>query len=113
MNHCWSCEREFGYWEVWRSGWNLKLGGKIKCLSCGEWSSIPLGRALLVSSIIGIPVLFLAFRTPEFVMDRLSGPAFLIPLVLTLVVSLSLLLVLSLFVPFVPLYGQKPKDAKP
>ncbi len=99
MNRCRSCEREFGYWEVWRSFWRAGLP-RIKCSSCGE-RSFPAWTGLLLSFVLGFIWIVILLRMLFYLEMPLFSKVLLIP---------TAGFVLSLPLPFVALYGRKLKD---
>ena len=98
MNRCSSCERKFGYWEVWRSFWRAGWA-RIKCPSCGKGSS-PAWSGMLLSFVLGFLWIVLSIRLLVY----LEVPLFS----RLLIISITGLL-LSLPLPFVARYGWKPK----
>jgi len=99
MNRRSSCQREFGYWEVLRAWWTVRGAWRIKCPSCGERSPAALGGLLLSVSILLIPPWFLAERLSESI--PLYDRTLLFP---------ALIAAFSVLVPFVALYGRKPRE---
>jgi len=101
MNCCWSCQREFGYWEVWRSLWRAGRP-RIKCPSCGKGSFAAWSGYLLsfVSAFLWIVISIRVFFDLE------------VPLFSKLLIILFAGFSLSLPLPFVALYGKKPKDVE-
>ena len=101
MNRCGSCQREFGYWEVWRSFWRAGWA-RIKCPSCGKRSSSA-WIGLLLSFVLGFLWIGLSIR----LLVSLEVPLFS----RLLIISITGLL-LSLPLPFGARYGRKPKDVE-
>jgi CXXC-20-CXXC protein len=101
MNRCWSCEREFGYWEVWRSFWRAGLP-RIQCSSCGERSS-PAWICVLFSFVIAFLWVVLSLRLLVYLEVPLYSKILLIPIAGFL---------LSLPLPVAARYGRKPKDVE-
>ena len=99
MNRCSSCQREFGYWEVWRSFWRAGPP-RIECPSCGKRSS-PAWVVLLLSFVL---CYFWVVFSIRWGLD-LEVPFLLWPLIFAIVGFL-----LSLPLPFFARYGGKPKD---
>ena len=97
MNRCWSCQEEFGYWEIWRSWWKVKGASKIRCPSCGERNSVLPNRGMLPQLLIMPPsaiIPYLVFPTADFFFK---------------IVMMGFLYALfSFLVPLFPLYGRKP-----
>ena len=112
MNCCWSCHKEFGYWEVWRSWWASQWGWRaqsITCPSCGEHNFAASGGRLLLNGLIIIPMVYLVIRLVDLIPQLASDP---VPVLAHLVVMGFLVFMLSLLVPFVALYGRGPKDVE-
>ena len=104
MNRCSSCQREFGYWEVWRSLWTLRLRPRISCSSCGNRSS-PAWSSMLFSFVFGFLWIVLSIR---WLLDLgLEVPLFYRLLIIPIVGFL-----LSLPLPFSARYGRKPRNVE-
>ena len=116
MNRCRSCEREFGYWEVCRSWWTLRLRPRITCVSCGERNPTAMFGWLSGGCVGWIPLLVMIFvpQVSAFVEGLfLSVDHLLVRTILAvLVVYVPLYLLLTLLFSLFPVYGRKPKDVK-
>ena len=102
MDLCSSCQREFGYWEVWRSISRWKGVWEINCRHCGERNSATRYGQRRCSIFIGMPAFLIAFIINwKYDLDFFSG----------FVILLFFVLVFSFFGPLArPYDGRKPKD---
>jgi CXXC-20-CXXC protein len=109
MNCCWSCHQEFGYWEIWRSWWASQWGARaqsITCPSCGEYNFAASGGRFLLNVLTIILVVYWVIRLLDLIPQSASYP---VSILAYLVVIGFLVFVFSFLVPFVALFGRKPK----
>jgi CXXC-20-CXXC protein len=99
MNKCEYCEKQFSYWQVWRSFWSYRLD----CPSCGKRNPEAVNRRFFPSFvIIGIPLL---------VSGQINRYFNVLPFVTYVAMYLSIAFLLSLLVPKFKLYGEKESDS--
>ena len=107
MNRCSSCQREFGYWEVWRSS---SFKG-VKCSSCGKRHSAGFFGGLPGFVAAVIPILVAVYFPPATaLLERLSdrfGNFIGFGLI-----YLPLYFLLRFLLPLFPLLGRKPEDVE-
>ena len=73
MNRCWSCQRKFGYWEVWRVFWTVGRR-RIICPSCAERNIIRNGPEILAGLVWFVILTLLPYLIVESIPR--SGPLF-------------------------------------